>query len=58
MSFAMLHILHKSPFRQRYAGAIADDDVIQQANVHQGERFLDPLGDQFVGLARLRDPEG
>jgi hypothetical protein len=32
--------------------------VIEQPYVHQGERLLDALGDQFVGLARLGDPGG
>ena len=29
--------------------------MIEQADVDQGERFLDALGDQFVGLTRFRD---
>jgi len=53
-----LHISNKSTFRQRYADTLADDDVIEQPNVHQGERLLDALRDQFVGLARLGDAGG
>jgi hypothetical protein len=49
------YLSNKSTFRQRHAGAVADDDVIQQAYVHQAESFLDPLSDQFVGLAGLGD---
>ena len=32
------------------------DDVIQRANVHQGQRLLEPLGQHLVGIARLRIP--
>jgi hypothetical protein len=35
-----LHVSNESTFRQRHTGAVADDDVIQQANVHQSERLL------------------
>ena len=42
-------------FRKRYADPVADDDVIQEANVDQGERFLHALGDEVVRLARFRD---
>jgi hypothetical protein len=48
----------KPTFRQRHADTLADDDVIEQPYVHQGERLLDALGDQFVGLARLGDAGG
>src|SRR5580658_7322445 len=48
----------KSTFRQRYAGAVADDDVIQQLDVHQGERLLDALGNELIRLARFRDARG
>ena|ERR1700722_4177072 len=43
----------KSTFSQRYAGAVADNDVIQQPDVDQRERLLDALGDEFIRLARL-----
>jgi hypothetical protein len=51
----LLHILDNSTFGERYAGAIADDDVIEQANIDQGKRVLDAQRDPLVGQARLRD---
>src|SRR5258708_17832784 len=50
-----LHILDKSTFRQRHARTIAHDDVIEQADVDQGQCFLDSLRDELVRLRRLRD---
>jgi hypothetical protein len=41
--------------RQRYADALAHDDVIEQANVHQCKSLLHPLRNQLVGLTRLGD---
>ena len=35
------------------AGAVADDDVVEQPDVDQRERVLDAPRDPFVGLARL-----
>src|ERR1700675_2534174 len=53
--YSLLHILQKSRFGERHRGTVADDDVIEQADVDQRERFLDSLGDQFVGLTRFGD---
>ena len=52
------HILDKSPFGERHRSAVPDDDVIEQADVDQGERFLDALGNQFVSLTRFGDAGG
>ena len=51
-----LHISNKSTFRERYTHSVAHDDVIEQPNIDQPERFLHPLGDEFVGLTRLGNP--
>jgi hypothetical protein len=32
--------LDQPAFRERHAGAVADDDVIQEAYVHERQRFL------------------
>ena len=50
--------LDGSTFRERDARAVADDDVIQQPNIDDGERLFYPLRDQFVGVARFRDSGG
>ena len=55
LSAHLSQLLEQSPLRQRDAGAVADDDVIEQTNVHQREGLLDPLGDQLVRAARLGD---
>src|ERR1700722_12588661 len=47
--------LYKSSFRQRHTRTVADDDVIQKANVHEAQRLLDSLSNQFIGLAGLGD---
>ena len=48
----------KSTFRERHAHAVADDDVVEQTDVDQRERLLDPHRDEFVGLAGLGDAGG
>ncbi len=40
---------------ERHARAVPDDHVIEQADVDEREGVVDALGDQLVGLARLRD---
>lgn len=51
-------MLNESTLRERHGGAVANDDVVQEAYVDQGERLLDPLSDQFIGLARFGDAGG
>ena len=48
--------LDESTFRKRNAHSVAHDDVIEQPNIDQTERLFHPLGDEFVGLARLGNP--
>ena len=43
------------PFCHRHAHPLADDDVIEQPDVHQRERLLHALRDELVGMARLGD---
>ena len=38
--------------------AIADDEVIKDADIHQGQGVLEALGNAQVGLARFGDPGG
>ena len=41
-----LHISNNSTFRQRDIRPVADDDVIQQPDVHQREGLFNSLGDE------------
>jgi hypothetical protein len=40
---------------QRHAHAVAHDDVVEQANVDQGKRFLHALRDELVRVTGLGD---
>ena len=37
---------------------IANDQVIENTNIHQGQGLLEALGDAQIGLAGLGDPGG
>ena len=54
----MLRISKDAALGERDAGAVADDGVIEQADVHQGERIPDALGDLLVGAAGFGDAGG
>jgi len=45
----------QSTFGERHADTVADDDVIEEADVDEGQRLLDALGDEFVGLTWFGD---
>src|SRR5271169_1149160 len=49
----MLIPSNESTLCQGHARPVADDDVIQQADVHQREGLADTLGDQLGGLTGL-----
>jgi hypothetical protein len=38
------------------AHAIADHQVVEDPDIHQGEGVLEPAGNEFVSLAGFRDP--
>lgn len=40
---------------QRHALSIADDDVIEQTNIHQRQGLFNSLGDELVSLRRFGD---
>src|SRR5688572_19113199 len=42
-------------FRERNAAAVADDEVVEEPNLDEGEGVPQPRRDDFVGLARLGD---
>jgi len=50
--------LQKPPFREADAAPLADDQVVDHADVDQGERVPETGRDQFVGPARFGDPGG
>jgi hypothetical protein len=50
--------LQHSPAGERSAGAIADNQVVQQPYIDQVQGRPDPPGDALVGLAGLRDAGG
>jgi hypothetical protein len=47
--------LEQAAFRQRHDSPIADDEMIEQPDVHQCQRLLDALGNELVRLAGLGD---
>ena len=42
--------LEQASIGQRHAGAVADNEVIQQPHVDQIERILDPARNELIGL--------
>lgn len=50
--------LQKAVFGERVNLVGADDKVVQNANVHQIQRHLEPLGQRPVCLAGLRQTRG
>ncbi len=50
--------LEQPALGERHADAVADYDMVQHPNVHQGKRFDQPVGDHLVGLAGLSDAGG
>src|SRR5438105_6912350 len=45
-------------FREGKAQSVADDEVIEHADVHQAEGLLEPPRDELVRLARLEHSGG
>lgn len=43
----------QSAFRERQAVVVADDQVVEHADVHQRQRVAQPPRDQFIRLAGL-----
>jgi hypothetical protein len=52
---ARIPALNQAFFRERNAAAVADDEVIQQADLDQGESVAQARRDDLVRLAGLRD---
>ena len=48
-------LLKKSPFRERQTAVVADDQMIEHADVDQRERIAQSARDEFVGLTGLSD---
>ena len=38
--------------------SVANNDVVQDPHIHQGQGLLDPAGNGLVGLARVDVPGG
>ena len=53
-----LHILEKPRFREADGCAAGDDDVIEDADVDQGQRFAQAAAQDLIGLGRFSDAAG
>ena len=51
----LLHISEQTAFGQRHTRRTADDQVIENSNIHERHRLDQPFGNSLVGLRRLRD---
>lgn len=49
----MTAVLQPPPFSKRCVAFMAHHDMIQDTNIHQAQRFLKPLGNAPVGVARF-----
>ena len=49
----MTSVLQPPPFRKRRVAFMAHHDMVQDTNIHQAQRFLKPLGNAPVGVARF-----
>ena len=47
----MTSVLQPPPFRKRRVAFMAHHDMIQDANIHQAQRFLKPLGYASIRIA-------